>query len=259
MLDVLPYGGLILGIVSLYAGNSKKLQLSLIIGAMLLAGATHTITIVGGAFTFIFMGICWLYFKGPENGCRKGLAYGMLVGMGIGFTLHWIPGFNNLLIFKDVQLSLLSSPFNLYLSFDKGIMALVLAFFIGIGLKNNQQFPVWNKHVLIALFGSITIISCLGLLSGYIAFDPKFSPLFFSWGMGNLFFACFAEEVLFRGFIQKSFVDFFAKYQIGFLFPLFFTSLIFGLIHLQRRPGVYWIGHTCWIVLRICVSHNKNG
>lgn len=239
-MEALPFVCLVIGIISLYVCDNKKVHLSFIVGSLLLSTITQTTTVLGSVLIIFFMALCWLYFDILEKGWLRALVYWVFVGMGICFTLHCFSGFKALFAFQNIQLSPLSKPFSMHLYFDKGLMAFILASFMGISSQKNQHLLVWNRHVVVALGGSIAIISLLGLLSGYIAFDPKFSPLFFIWGINNLFLACFAEEILFRGGIQKTFSDFFEKYHVGFIFPLLLSSIIFGLVH--YKGGLAYIG-----------------
>ncbi len=239
-MTMLPFACLIIGMISLYVCGNKKIHLSFIAGSIFLSIIMQTTTVLGGTLLIFFMILCWLYFDGLATGWIRVLTYWMLVGMGICFIIHCLPGFNVLPVYQDIQLSPLSKPFNIYLSFDKGVMALILGCFIRPSLHSNQQFSLWNKHVIFALSGAIAVISILGLISGYIAIDPKFSPLFFIWGINNLFFVCFAEEILFRGVIQKTFSSFFEKYHVGFILPLLLSSILFGLVH--YKGGIAYIG-----------------
>lgn len=237
---MLPFTCLIISIISLYVCGNKKIHLGFIATSIFLSIAMQITTALGGAFLLFFMTLCWLYFDVLAIGWIRAFTYWVLVGMGICFIIHCLPGFNVLPVYQDIQLSPLSKPFNMYLSFDKGVMALILGCFIRPSLNNTQQISLWNRHVIFALSGSIAVISILGLLSRYIAIDPKFSPLFFIWGIHNLFFVCFAEELLFRGVIQKTFSDFFEKYHLGFILPLLLSSILFGLVH--YKGGIAYIG-----------------
>jgi membrane protease YdiL (CAAX protease family) len=73
----------------------------------------------------------------------------------------------------------------------------------------------------------------LALATHYVRFDPKIPSGAFLWILNNLFFVSFAEESLFRGFIQGGMSKLTAPYSWGRWIPLVVSSLTFGLAHYQ--------------------------
>jgi membrane protease YdiL (CAAX protease family) len=68
---------------------------------------------------------------------------------------------------------------------------------------------------------------------GYITYDPKFPDVLLLWAVNNFFFVCFAEEVIFRGFLQNTLKKVLQPITQNVYLPIGITSVIFGLAHFQ--------------------------
>lgn len=145
------------------------------------------------------------------------------------FALHLIPGFYNMLVLDKIFVSKISTPFSMYLNFDKTIAGVIL--FMNSSLYNNEKLPdresIITTSVLVFLC-SFTLMN-LGFFSGYIKFDLKFPDILFIWCINNLFFVCLAEEVIFRGIVQNKLTQLLSNKYLA----LILASLIFGLMHFK--------------------------
>ena len=145
---------------------------------------------------------------------------------------------NSLVIDKE-RLSPLSCPFSMYLNFDKTIAALVI--YITSGLSILEK-PVDKKSILYTtLYLSVCagLVSILGILTGYIKFEPKLPDILPIWVLNNLLFVCMAEEVIFRGFVQTHLKKFLNEKTNFRTLHITITSLIFGLAHF--KGGVLYV------------------
>ena len=145
---------------------------------------------------------------------------------------HKIPGFFNWQVVNGALLSVDALPFSLYLNFDKPLIGL---FILGFGtlplLKAKQDwYEVFIKTAPIAILGAFAIAG-LAYAFGYIKIDPKWSPFFIVWFINNLFLTAIAEEVFFRGFIQKYLSLAFKKVRFGTGLALFITAILFAVVH----------------------------
>ncbi len=171
---------------------------------------------------------------------RKITFIGMLIGT---FLLYFraLPGFHNLLVISAQHTSKLATAFTMHLNFDKVSMGYILLFASQIPLSFRYFF---NRQILLKTFPIIVMCMSLlmgaGLLTGYVAFDFKIPSFTLIWVLNNLFFVCVAEEVLFRGILQQTFMHVADKYKIHFIWPLMLASVIFGLAHF--KAGVIFIG-----------------
>jgi membrane protease YdiL (CAAX protease family) len=150
-----------------------------------------------------------------------------------------VPGFFNILAIDKVQLSELSVPFTMYLNFDKVIPALIIFSLSDLYILEKQESSGTVKYTLLSLLLCIMIIMALSLISGYVLFEPKIPSILPIWAINNFFLVCMAEEVFFRGFLQRTLQNLLPKQQI---LAVIMGSIIHGLAHF--RGGLIYIALT---------------
>jgi hypothetical protein len=161
--------------------------------------------------------------------CLKGIILIIFLGL-LG---HLFSGFHGELFISERKLTICAIPYKKYLGFEKPIIAiLILAFYHSLINNKIKIFFIIKKVLPIILLTFVTIIP-LSLWMGYVKFDMKFIPLFFSWGMVNLLFTCTGEEAFFRGFVLKGFLSFFEEKKWGIVISLLLSSILFGMAHFQ--------------------------
>lgn len=237
--EMLPYGSLAILIIGLFVIRSHKL-LTLLLGIPVLVAFTYGVVSPIGLLPIgIFWGLCELHWGNPTT--KEWLNFirlCVLVGMALAFANHLIPGFQNLKVFTDLQISALSSPFTMYLNFDKTIAAAILAVAGGVFLKQTRPFGMsWFIEALKIAILCVALLVPLAVLRGYVALDPKLPEIFWLWAFNNLFFVCFAEEVIFRGIIQNYLVQVAQRYRVSPFIPILVTSLLFGTLLLGHLHG----------------------
>lgn len=185
-------------------------------------------------------GLSYTYFSyGNLSRLLKTILFLIIILLISGFLIHIIPGFANSLVIDKERLSPLSCPFSMYLNFDKTIAALVI--YITSGLSILEK-PVDKKSILYTTFYlslCAGLVSILGILTGYIKFEPKLPDILPIWVLNNLLFVCMAEEVIFRGFVQTHLKKFFNEKTNFQTLHITITSLIFGLAHF--KGGVLYV------------------
>ncbi|WP_236939878.1 CPBP family intramembrane glutamic endopeptidase [Francisella uliginis] len=143
--------------------------------------------------------------------------------------MHILPGFNNLCIIKNVQISSDAIPFTLYLNYN----SLVLTYFIlvlssEINLLNtlSKILPTLKAGLLYGLI-AILILLPISYTFSFIKYDFKLTNYTLIFIFVNLIFTCIPEEVFWRGFVQTKI----QKYTNSIVSVLI-TSLIFASIHI---------------------------
>jgi len=188
----------------------------------------------------LLFGLSYTYFSyGNLSRLLKTILFLIIILLITGFLIYIIPGFANSLVIDQERLSSLSCPFSMYLNFDKTIATLVI--YITSGLLILEK-PVDKKSILYTtLYLSICagFVSLLGILTGYIKFEPKLPDILPIWVLNNMLFVCMAEEVIFRGFVQTHLKKFFNKKTNFQTLHITITSLIFGLAHF--KGGVLYV------------------
>jgi membrane protease YdiL (CAAX protease family) len=182
-----------------------------------------------------FAGISYSYFhfRQIKQFARISL-FIILATLTICFALHKIPGFFNLLVINRLCISSKSSPFTMYLNFDKVIAALILYITSHLAIVEKHINRKSALQILCTTGLSVTTLLGPGLLLGHIAFDPKLPQILWLWSLNNLLFVSLAEETIFRGFLQDSLKSFFsqeARLKYG---HILLSALAYGLlIHLK--------------------------
>ena len=179
----------------------------------------------------LFAGLC--YFTFHARHLKLKITCGIFVYiMSILLWYHQIPGFANWQIVNDTLLSADALPFSMYLNFDKPLVGLLILGFGTLPLLKSKKdgYSVFIKTVPIAIIGTF-VIAGLAYAFGYIKFEPKWDNFFIVWFTSNLFLTVIAEEVLFRGFVQKYLSLAFAKIWFGSGLALLIASILFAVVH----------------------------
>jgi uncharacterized protein len=146
--------------------------------------------------------------------------------LALALAVHAVPGYDNPLLFKDVQLSPHSVPYTMYANFDKGVVGLVLLVFFCHRASSWRDFAgAWKSQVPVQAALLIGVLGS-GWAIGFVHPDFKLSPYLPLFAVINLLFVCVAEEAFFRGVIQGQL----ARY--GNTLAIAVSGLLFGAAHL---------------------------
>jgi len=247
---------------SIFVRNSSVIAISLFF--------TVVVSLIQGIaeFSGIFLlagfgGISYAFFHKykSEKMEIRGLIF---IGLGLAaclFGLHLMPGFENLQITKDLKLSEFSCPFPMYLNFDKVMIGIILFIFSPLMLAE-KPLDKDDLKTTFQLFGLCAVCVLVpAYLTNYVKFDFKVPSISFIWILNNLFFVCFAEEVIFRGvlqnFLKEVLAKYFAKNKYLEYLPIITTALIFGVLHFQG--GLIYIALSTIAGLFYGYTYHKTG
>jgi len=159
---------------------------------------------------------------------------------GIALALHYLPGFNNLPIIINEQISKDAITYTLYANVDKGIAGLLLSAYFFKKLNNstassnhkNTRSVNWLslKQPFFITISTIIATLILALLLGLVDFNPKIPSFWFEFIVINLLFTCVAEEALFRGILQTRLSRQLSKTRAAVLAPMI-IACIFAVAH----------------------------
>lgn len=185
-----------------------------------------------GIASLVLMGLLIRTFYQGSLSSNQKLILGSVLALLIPvYYLHFIPGFHNLQIIKGAQLNTNSIPFNLYINAEKITTGLLLIFY-GQPLNRTRQEWLDSIRVIFLPLCFIMIILLGGSYAlNYVQLDLKISPYLWLFIPTNLLWVCMAEEVFFRGFIQKESEILLARFKPGKWIALGIASLTFGLLH----------------------------
>lgn len=181
---------------------------------------------------FIGLGLLWgahFALAGELKGVMRLIM--ILVAVLISFALsgHFMPGFHNWLIAKNVQLSKGAYPYSLYLNYDKPFIGFFpLALTIPL-LSRMHLRSIALKTVAITALG-VMILMILALYLELVKIDLKLPHMSFIWLIANLFLVTIPEEAFYRGFLQRELSNYINTKWSGPL-SIIAVSLLFSLVH----------------------------
>lgn len=180
---------------------------------------------------FALVAVCYCLFRYPWYSLLSG---SILFVLCAAIFVHKLPGFNNPMVIDNHQFTADSIAYSMYLNFDKAIMGLVLLIFM------RQKMTVTDKPSYAQLLGvalGLSLISfVIAVFGGLVAWSPKFSGVIVVWGLSNLFITCVAEEVVFRGFIQRSLQSRLQAAGKPPIVAVILTAVFFGAVHAAGGP-----------------------
>ncbi len=150
----------------------------------------------------------------------------LIVPLSLAIGFRAFGGVANPLLLEAVQVSEAARSFDLSLSWDKALLALLLWTTV-MARANELRVSALRSLWLLPLM--LAVVFTLGVLSGYVAADLKWPglTLLLLWGLSNLLITCVLEEAFFRGIIQRQLVA-----RWGMWIGVLVASLIFGIAHL---------------------------
>lgn len=161
--------------------------------------------------------------------------------MSVAASMHLFPGVNNFLLIENIQISEQARSINIWANIDKGLVGLFLLIFLVSrdkyrGDLYSQDSSIYkNKNALqpwfyIPLF--VVLMMVVGLLFG-IDIDLKIPQSTLIFFISNLLFSVIAEEVFFRGVVQRTLEERISgKIKHSQYIAIFVASAIFGAAHL---------------------------
>ncbi len=243
----LCFFSLAMSILSLWIRKTPILWGTFLVIAIILAWQAHVIT----SIALIPIGIlffCQLCLKGNIYKPLRYILFGIIVIVSLALAFHFLPGFNNWSLVKDMKLSPDALPYSLYLNFDKPFMGIfVLAFSLPL-LTTKEKWGQMLKITLPATILGIIVLCFIALQINMIRWDPKLPLIFFPWIIANLLFVSIPEEAFFRGFIQREIYLWFGKTTLSAIGSIAITSLFFVLLHL------IWVGSFPFLCLVFVAS-----
>ena len=201
----------------------------------LVAGFVHVVAIP----IMLALSAAVLGFTGKWGKWGQWLGGAAMVILGLGLMAHLLPGFSNQKYIDGLKLTSGSTPYSSYLNFDKTMMGL---FFLALTHQRVSRVADW-KHIGVKLPLNLLIVLLIimpvSLALGYVRFEPKLVSILPVWILVNLASTCMAEEMFFRGFVQKTLMTAWGKTRLGAFLALLTASLAFGLLH--YRGGPYYV------------------
>ncbi|GHC23531.1 CPBP family intramembrane glutamic endopeptidase [Aidingimonas halophila] len=174
--------------------------------------------------------------------------------------LHTFPGHEGLVVAEQAVLKEGSVPFSLYFNHDKVLVAWALLGWVPLFGRSQAPrggLPPWALPLCIA--AGVSLLMALAAALGLVDWRPGLSTGFWVFAVANLLNTCLAEELLFRGLLQR-----WLTARWGAIVALAVASVLFGIAHFPGGVAfvlvatgagllyglVYlWTGRLVWAVL----------
>lgn len=182
------------------------------------AGVVALPTAIAGMICYTL--IATVYLAVPEYWRRQIRYGGMALGLLAGF--HQVPGISSIPLYSRWWESR-STPLPFGFDLDKAYAGLLLAL---IAAQFHPQKQSW-RAIWIIPAGILALLMVVSLL-GY-AIEPTVPKYAAAFIFVNLMQTCFAEELFFRGALQRELMLYLAPVP-----AIVIAAVLFGLVHLSR-------------------------
>lgn len=186
------------------------------------------------------LGLSGYWLTREKHLAVRTIAAMLFIILSIGLSHHVIPGFNNVLVWDQQAVKTASAPFTLYYNMDKPWIGLILLLTAIPLLKTSQQWSKAFTNSVIPVLIMLLVLFSAGLTSGFVRWQPEWPQLGLWFLANNLIFTAIAEEVFFRGFIQKNISEYLVKHSLSPFMGVVVASLLFGLAH--YAGGIIYVG-----------------
>lgn len=213
------------------AGGPARFAPFLLFAASLVAAlSAGIVTITGLGWIAAFVASVVSCARASNRWHRAAAASAVLVLAG-ALMAHQLPGFNNPRVISDVRFTPDALPFRLHLNFDKTLAGFFLVALLHPCLTRAADWRGMITRAAPVSAATLVALLTLSMATGYVRFAPKWPPETWLFFWANLCFTCFAEEALFRGFIQAQLTVAWRRLRHGAALALVTAALLFGLAH----------------------------
>ncbi|PCI24199.1 MAG: hypothetical protein COB67_11795 [SAR324 cluster bacterium] len=181
----------------------------------------------------IFFLACFLYTKTNWDPSLPKVMSLFILLLSFGLIAHRVQGFSNPLFIINWIIKEDAAPYTRSLNLDKPLVAIFILGFTHRLLSTQKEWVAMLKFTLPITLVLALSVTALSWKLGMIRYEFKLTFHYLVWAWSYLFFTCMAEEALFRGFIQKHLMRFYAPARNGHWLALIYSSIIFGLAHYQ--------------------------
>ena len=202
----------------------EKKQLAILFASVALCTALYSGQMQWVALPTLITLAVALYFHKKKS--LAVIAHPLIILSAILLSAHIAPGFNNWLWHQDVQFSESSIVSRLYFNLDKGLVGLLLGFFL---YNTVNKVPNYSAATMtITTLTALSLIFCVSWMLGLIRWQPHYHPLFMAWLVKMLFLTIVAEEMFFRYYLQGVLLK---RWITNAHYLVLLSGLIFGLLH----------------------------
>ena len=180
-----------------------------------------------------FAAICFGLKKYPSTSTHQHyIFWGLAVVGALALALHLIPGFKPTVAYENIRFSEISAEYTIRYGLDKAIVGFLILAMLADRVTTLVDWKALLVKLPVVLLITLTAVMTLGMVAGYLQFDPKFSLFILWWALGNLFITCIAEEAFFRLLIQEKIKTWFSGFKFETRLTLLVCAVLFGFAHI---------------------------
>jgi uncharacterized protein len=231
-MDALPWVAIFLGASTSLVRTSRRWTLSLAVLGYGIAFVFGQLRVEAAIPIALLVGIGIMLTRETPPALRC-LCHIIFILIALGLSEHWLPGFHNLRVIHAERFTQDAAPYTMYLNFDKTLIGfwLLLVF---PWIRSEQELSVVVISALVACAVTSAVCLLITLQTGFIAWEPKWPHLGWLWALDNLLLVTFAEETLFRGYIQGGIVRFLNERPQAQWIAIPVVAVLFGASHWQE-------------------------
>ena len=150
-------------------------------------------------------------------------AFFAVIVISLGLATHQLPGFSQIPVLAGES----------YRNLDKACVAFILLALLATRISSWIDLrDAFSRAWWLFLLAPLVVFGLAWALGGLENTGFGVPQNFWLWAWGNLLVTCVAEELFFRGFLQRYLAIKWRAREWGWLAALCLTSMLFGLVHL---------------------------
>lgn len=227
-MNYLPFALLLGAVLSLWI--RRDIALGVLALSVVVAHYTGALDFAAPLWIALLGLVAYLYAS--RTGLQKLALRLVFFFYAVALGLLLIPGFPRTVLVEHLVLSPGAMPYDLSVGFAKVVTGIfIFAFMHAERVRSWRELGYVLVRVAPVFLATAFTVMVLTLALGYVKFDPKWSTLFFTWALINLFFTCFSEEAFFRGFVQRELSQLGSNRKLSVAVAIAITAVFFGLVH----------------------------